>query len=267
VRGARRVITAVVMVMLAACSSGPAQPGHPTLYSAADLVSIGFGHSRVVMLNDIHNGALRLVRSREVAQSVLGAASKEGVAFLAMEALTIPFADQASPDSYLAQPEMRSLIAAALSQGMTLVPYEVDQASELPASLRSKTPSDPAWIDWRERTQAAHLAGFLGSRPAAKVLVYAGDAHINKTPSPGFTPMAVYFERLTKINPFSIDQSVTSELNHDRPTAAIDSSTLAALATMPNRSGGYLRTGDPNSARRSRDYADAFILSLDNHLQ
>src|ERR1700694_5731424 len=51
------------------------------------IVAEGFVRSRVVMMNEGHNGFSRCLRSRHVGLSVLPAAHKSGCRYLAMEAL------------------------------------------------------------------------------------------------------------------------------------------------------------------------------------
>jgi hypothetical protein len=51
------------------------------------LVALGIRRSRVVMMNEAHDGLRRCVRTRRVGQRVLPAAHDAGVRYLAMEAL------------------------------------------------------------------------------------------------------------------------------------------------------------------------------------
>jgi hypothetical protein len=265
----------IIALVTGACSSSHSSVAAGRLRTPSELVTIGFRRSRVVMLNDVHNGGAQLGRARRVARSVLPAARQAGVTLFAMEALTTPFAEEANrsravppppPAGYLGHPDMRDLVAKALELGMTLVPYEAgNDPAEIPASLRGTPGADPAYVDWRERTQAAHLAAFLRRQPKdTKLLVFPGTGHLGKKAIPDFTPMAVYFQRTTRIEPFSIDQTVTSSLYHDRPWMNVSTPTKTALAAMENTSGGYLRTEDPNPARRARTDVDAFIVSLEN---
>jgi len=101
--------------------------------SVEELVEIGFQRSRVVMMNEAHAGELRCIRTRLIGQRILPAAYKMGARYLAMEALWPEIVEEANrtrklgeaPDGgYLAQPEMRSFIQAALDLGWMLVDYE-----------------------------------------------------------------------------------------------------------------------------------------------
>ncbi len=94
-----------------------------------ELVQRGFGHAPVVMANEAHNGLARCIRTRETGIRIVRAAHEAGVRRLAMEALPWPARDVAGPiravppadDGYLAQPDMRALIAAALELGVDAV--------------------------------------------------------------------------------------------------------------------------------------------------
>jgi hypothetical protein len=104
-------------------------------WSPEELVEIGFARSLVVMMNELHNGLQRSVRTRVLGKRVLPAAHAAGARHLAMEALTPEFAEEANgsrvvpphePIGYLGQPDLRELIAAALELGWTLLHYEAD---------------------------------------------------------------------------------------------------------------------------------------------
>ena len=100
--------------------------------SVEELVQWGFGHAPVVMANEAHNGLARCIRTRETGIRMVRAAHEAGVRRLAMEALPWPARDVQGPilavpaayDGYLAQPDMRRLIAAALELGWSLWAYE-----------------------------------------------------------------------------------------------------------------------------------------------
>src|SRR6516164_8681716 len=93
-----------------------------------DIVRWGFAHAPVVMANEAHDGLARSVRTREGGVRMVRAAHEAGVRRLAMEALHWPaegtqgpIRDVPSvPGGYLAQPEMRRLIGAALDLGWLL---------------------------------------------------------------------------------------------------------------------------------------------------
>jgi hypothetical protein len=80
------------------------------------------------MANEAHNGLARCVRTRDVGVRMIRAAHEAGVRRLAMEALPWPAPDTPGPivaippipdhGGYLAQPDMRRLITAALELGL-----------------------------------------------------------------------------------------------------------------------------------------------------
>ena len=97
---------------------------------------IGFERSRVVIVNECHDGLRHCARARVIGRRLLPVAHDAGVRHLAMEALYEPFAEEANRTrrvptvasgwGCLAQEDMRSLIADALALGWVLVPYECD---------------------------------------------------------------------------------------------------------------------------------------------
>jgi hypothetical protein len=100
--------------------------------SVEELVRWGFAHAPVVMANEAHNGLARCIRTRDVGIRMIRAADEAGVRRLAMEALPWPAKDLPGPiraippadDGYLAQPDMRRLVTAALELGWSLWAYE-----------------------------------------------------------------------------------------------------------------------------------------------
>ncbi len=203
-----------------------------------ELVTIGFAQSRVVMMNEFHNGYLRCVRTREIGQRVLPSAHKVGVRHLAMEALRFQFAEEANrtrnvpevKQGYLAQPEMRALIQTALDLGWTLIPYEAD-FDKMPAELVQKEQKDmmsQEVTNWREEAQAKNIIHALQLLAAdAKLLVWCGNGHHTKEifhaqkifrddkifpkpeNEPDWTPMGYLFKEISGIDPFTIHQEVT----------------------------------------------------------
>lgn len=160
------------------------------LRTPEELLAIGFSRSRVVMMNEAHDGMRRCVRTREIGRRLLPAAHEAGVRHLAMEALYGP---------YLAQPDMQRLIDAAEELGWRLIPYEV-------TSMMS--------TNEREEGQARNLTAALAQLPKdAPLLVWCGNGHLYKEalPSDDWRPMGSQFWKLSGIEPFSIAQTVTAE--------------------------------------------------------
>jgi hypothetical protein len=159
------------------------------LRTPEELLAIGFSRSRVVMVNEAHDGMRRCVRTRDVGVRLLPAAHAAGVRHLAMEALGGP---------YPTQPDLRRLVDAAEELGWRLIPYEARRLS-------------PESHD-REAQQAQNLlAAFATLPPDAPLLVWCGWGHLYKEGlmGSGERPMAAQFWELSGVEPFSIDQSVT----------------------------------------------------------
>ena len=96
--------------------------------SPEELAEIGLSQSRVLMVNEAHDHLRRCIRTRRVGARMIGPAHAAGVRHLAMEAPTPDFAAAANRDrrlgsggSYLAQPDFRELMTAALELGWSLV--------------------------------------------------------------------------------------------------------------------------------------------------
>src|SRR5215468_12320334 len=158
-------------------SPGPA--GGATMdgwHSVEELTRWGFAHAPVVMANEAHDGLRRCVRTRRVGVRMVRAAHEAGVRRLAMEALPWqpdgtpgPFRDIPEQGGYLEQPDMRTLMTAALDLGWTLWAYE--------AVIDVRADRDPAefatmeFTNWREREQAQNLCRVLAERPGEPVLV------------------------------------------------------------------------------------------------
>ena len=67
----------------------------------ADIIREAFRRSRVVMMNEAHNGWRRCIRTRLVGRQVLPAAWESGARFLAMEALGPPGQEPETPQARL----------------------------------------------------------------------------------------------------------------------------------------------------------------------
>ncbi len=104
------------------------------------------------------------------------------------------------------EPMYGELIRAAQKIGFTVVAYE-----SMPDCNPWKE-SPEKCQNLRGEGQAKNLYDSVFKRdPSAKLLVHAGFGHIAKKGVGGWIPMAVYFEQLTGISPFSIDQTIMRE--------------------------------------------------------
>jgi hypothetical protein len=208
-----------------------------------ELAQEGFRRNRVVMLNEAHDGLTRCTRTRRVGRQILPSAHAMGVRHLAMEALRPGDAEAANTtrrppdaaDGYLAQPDMRELIQAALELGWTLWRYEAyfDQA---PAALVEQGLMSQAFSNWREAEQARNLAAVLAGLAASdRLLVWCGNGHASKMAQDDWTSMGYHFAALVAEGAFVIDQTVTvafAGLEQQRTALA------AELAPILDRFGG-----------------------------
>jgi hypothetical protein len=152
------------------------------------------------MINEAHHDP----RHRAFTLQLLEALREEGYRYFAAEtlyaadtALTERGYPTAESGAYAVEPVFGSLIRAAIHLGYAVVAYES---------------GDFESADARERGQAANLQSrILDADPQAKILVHAGYGHIYKSALPGVIPMAVRFQELTGIEPFSVDQTIMTE--------------------------------------------------------
>jgi hypothetical protein len=234
-----------------------------------ELVQEGFRRSQAVMLNEAHDGLIRCVRTRQVGRQILPSAHAMGARHLAMEALTPDDAKAANAsrrpphaaDGYLAQPDMRELIQAALALGWTLWPYEAD-IDHAPAAIVEQGLGSPAFTNWREAEQARNLAAVLAGLPASdRLLVWCGNSHASKAASHDWTPMGHHFAALVADEAFVIDQAVTVAFPGLEQQAAL----VAELAPILDRYGGTAGLLREDAGPLSCwPGVDALILSTDN---
>jgi hypothetical protein len=230
--------------------------------SVEELVQWGFGHAPVVMANEAHNGLARCIRTRETGIRMVRAAHEAGVRRLAMEALPWPARDVPGPiravppayDGYLAQPDMRRLIATALELGWSLWAYE--------AVFEMTADTDPAkllsmeFTNWREREQAANLC----------LLVWCGNSHASKRKGDDWIPMGWHFRALSGTDPFVIDQTVTVSFQ-GQPRQWVQALLAEVGETLAAHDGtaGILRDQAP-APLNGRGGVDAVVVSTENAL-
>jgi len=190
--------------------------------SPEDLLRIGFDRSRVVIVNECHNGDQHCARTRHVGRRMLPVAHVLGVRHLAMEALHPWFAQTANRSrelpvtnaGYLGHEDLRLLMADALALGWELVAYECDFSK-----WKGLMPRRVAFANWRDLEEARNLTEFLArSSPGLRLLVWCGNRHQRKTPQRysglfggRWIRMGQRLKELSGIEPFVIDQSVTVE--------------------------------------------------------
>lgn len=238
--------------------------------SVEELTRWGFAHAPVVMANEAHDGLRRCVRTRRVGVRMVRAAHEAGVRRLAMEALPWqpdgtpgPFRDIPEQGGYLEQPDMRTLMTAALDLGWTLWAYE--------AVIDVRADRDPAefatmeFTNWREREQAQNLCRVLAEGPGEPVLVWSGNNHAAKQPGEDWVPMGCHFPGLSGIDPFVIDQIVTVEFEHGvQPWVRELLGTLAGTLAACGGTAGILTGQAPPPLDCCP--ADAVVVSTENAL-
>ena len=240
--------------------------------SVEELIGWGFAHSPVVMANEAHNGLARCIRTREMGVRMIRAAHEAGVRRLAMEALPWPGQDTPGPilalppaaGGYLAQPDMRGLITAALELGWSLWAYE--------AVFEAAATADPAemltmeFTNWRDREQAQNLCRVRAAAPAEPLLVWCGNGHACKEAAPEWVPMGWHFRAMSGTDPFVIDQTVTVAFDsRSQPWVQELLATLGQTLTAHGGTAGILRDRAPASLN-SWPGVDAMVVSTDNTL-
>ncbi len=243
--------------------------------SPEELVGVGFQRSRIVIVNECHDGDRQCPRTRTIGRRILPVAHEAGVRLLAMEALFEAFASEANatrrvPEvraGYLGHDDMCALIGDALALGWDLLAYECDFSLWKDGDTRSAE-----FANWRGAEEARDLADFLAMAPQdSKLLVWCGNSHQRKTPQtyPGVPPgswirLGQRLRELSEIDPLVIDQSVTVEYRWRRSPRGQDAKRYAAELRALGGTGGFLREEDPDERWRCDLSADAWLLSLDN---
>jgi hypothetical protein len=154
---------------------------------------------KVVMINESHNKPLH----RAFTASLLEEFYALGFRYLAMETLNqFPNASLKQVNvltgHYTCEPIGGELVRKAISLGFTLIAYEDSNYNHT--------------VNQREYTQAENINQILIKDPGAKILVHAGDKHIEKGAiSNDRIPMAAYFKIVSGIEPFTIDQTSLTE--------------------------------------------------------
>ncbi len=256
-----------------------------------ELVTIGFAQTRVVMINEFHNGYLRCVRTRVIGKRILPTAHQAGVRHFAMEALHTRFAEEANQrrtmpevkQGYLAQPDMRALIQTALDLGWTLIPYEAD-FDKTPTELAQKGMMSPEVTNWREGAQAKNIIHALQMLPPdAKLLVWCGNGHHTKEllheqmifregkfipkpeNEPDWTPMGYLFKHMSGIDPFTIHQEVLFTPHLPEKLLEECKADIEAFGGTA----GFLKEEVPHPSLHlfASHSGDAFVFSTDNVME
>lgn len=179
---------------------------------------------RVIFINEAHH----VPACRAFALSLLPGLYARGFRYFAAETLSekdIQLQSRGYPTQktgyYTTEPVFGDLVRTALKLGFKVMPYEYQMK---PSQGFAASDNPLADEELREQGEAKNLYDrIFKSNPNAKVLLYAGYGHIAKktdtiTWSAGdlgakkagsgiFVPMAIYFQRLSGVIPFSIDQT------------------------------------------------------------
>jgi hypothetical protein len=229
--------------------------------SISDLVEIGLGTADVVLVNEAHHGLRRCIRTRRVGLEVVAAAHPLGVRRIAVEALcwgvTLTARERAlgrCGSGYLAQPDMRALLDAALYRGWAVLGYEATPESDPP---RRSTDLDAT--NARESAQAEHLAAITAD--GQPTLVWCGNGHLLDIDLDGWRPMGRRLRHDHGLSTFSIDQTRTVQW----PSGANwDPTPYTPALRAHGGIAGFLADDAPSTFPAYG--ADAYLFALDNAL-
>ncbi|MDE2307526.1 MAG: hypothetical protein KGJ97_04440 [Xanthomonadaceae bacterium] len=166
--------------------------------AAVDVIAKLAAHRRIVMVNEAHHDA----HTRQLTLALLPRLRKLGFNYFAAEALRDQdpglmrrgYPTRASGTIYLHEPTYGEIVREAIRLGYKIVPYDVAEGT----------------TQQREAGQAENLyRRVFAGHPDARLFVHAGYAHIDKAQGQLGTvrPMAMQLQKLTGIEPLSIDQT------------------------------------------------------------
>ena len=167
---------------------------------------------QAIFINEAHHSPLH----RAFTLSLLQALFDNGFRYFAVETLNefdLDLNSRGYPLSqktgyYTDEPMYGELIRAALKIGYKVIAYEATPDCD----VWTEEDSPAKCQNLREQGQANNLyEQVFKIDPTAKLLVHAGYGHIAKKEVGDWVPMAVYFQQITGINPYSIDQTVMRE--------------------------------------------------------
>ena len=156
-------------------------------------------HYKVIMINESHAKPVH----RAFTYSLLEDLYKEGYHYLAMEAFN-NYANKCLDSLnvftgyYTYEPVAGELVRKALQLGYKLVSYEDTSALAHSASQR-------------DSVQAENIYAVIKKDPSAKILVHAGYGHISEEKMGDYTPMGLWFKKISGIDPFTVDQTDMTE--------------------------------------------------------
>jgi hypothetical protein len=239
-------------------------------HSVEELTRWAFSCAQVVMANEAHSGLAHCTRTRKVGARMVRAAHEAGVRRLAMEALPRQADGLLGPigaipvtaGGYLAQQDMRALVATALQLGWTLWAYE----AAIPADADPAELVSLEFTNRREQEQAQNLCHILAEAPAQPLLVWSGNSHAAKQANGEWIPMGHHFIELSGASPFVVDQTPTVDFP-GRSRLWVDEllADLGQILATLGGTAGALRDQAPPPLN-SWPGVDAVIVSTDNAL-
>ena len=164
--------------------------------NATEYILQNIENQRVVMINEAHNCG----QHRAFLRDILMGCYDKGFRYLTLEDLrkTDSINERGYPlrlqsGFYNLEPTFSQALREAKNIGFTLLGHD-------------------DYSDQREENQAANIAEILKNDPTAKVLVWAGHAHIHeKSVGSDKHRMAYYFKKLTGIDPLTIETTALRE--------------------------------------------------------
>jgi hypothetical protein len=173
----------------------------------------------VIFINEVHHAAIQRVFSIRLLKILYD----KGFRYFAAETLR-PDADLNNrgyplisvTGEYTNEPVYGDLVRTALKLGYTVVPYENRIPCKKPITPCKKRITTVNCSNHRDYQQALNLYNRIFKKdPSAKIFVHAGYTHIEKNGDKAWKPMGFYFQKITGIEPFSIDQIFMTE--HSAP--------------------------------------------------
>ncbi|MGB0863726.1 MAG: OmpA family protein, partial [Saprospiraceae bacterium] len=178
---------------------------------------------QITLINEAHH----FPQNRAFITELLPALYQQGYRYIGFEALS-------AMDSLINQrkyplltsgdmtkePLMGDLVRRAMQLGFTVFDYEADylKVNEMVAEMKKTASSDlleghdfSLKMNARDQIQAENIAHFIKNKPNGKVLIVAGFDHIRELSSDFWSPMAYQLQKITGINPLTIDQTVMIE--------------------------------------------------------
>lgn len=166
---------------------------------------------QVIIINEEHRAPVH----RALTHRLLSALYAKGFRYFAAETLTVEDSDlnrRGYPTQksgfYTADPVYGDVIRRAFELGFKIVHYEHE--------TRCTSDNSDVCQEERERGQAQNLYDrVLKQEPKARILVHVGRTHAAKTNYEGhYALMAWHFQKITGIEPFTVDQVFYSELKN-----------------------------------------------------